>query len=156
MRPYNPIQQTQTFQMKGVKLYLPSLMPITRFRKVKSGLRVYDNSPGTRTYWQQRAYSNALWSIYSKQVEKLFKRQRGLCPLCRQPIQGEQIRNSKTHTHHLNPSVKRDDHHLSNLRLLHDDCHQQLHWILPLDEMALLASQQIDYCQQDYLHQTMV
>ena len=42
VRSYSPIDQTQTFQMKGVKLYLPSLMPITRFRMVKSGLRVGD------------------------------------------------------------------------------------------------------------------
>jgi len=153
---YKPASQSKTFQMRGVKLYLPLFMPITRYRKVKSGIRVYDQQIAARVYWQQRAYRNALSSIYSIRVEKLYKRQRGTCPLCRQSMQGEQIRQGTIQIHHLNPQTKRDDHRLSNLRLLHDDCHQQLHRILSRDEMAELADQQIDYCQPNYLYPTTV
>ncbi|MBC8230163.1 hypothetical protein H8E77_11500 [bacterium] len=58
----------KTFEMNRVKLYLPKFMPIVRFKKVKSGIRVYDNSEKARAYWEKRAYTNSLSSIYSIQI----------------------------------------------------------------------------------------
>lgn len=153
---YDPVKKTQTFHMNGVRLYQPQFMPIKRFRQIKSGRRVYDNGVDARVYWQQRAYTNGLLSIYSIRVEKLYKRQQGYCPLCRRPINGEQIRDNHLHIHHLNPEAKRGDHRLSNLRLLHDDCHSTLHRILSLEEMNRLTAHKIDYCQKDELYKMVV
>jgi len=153
---YDSIKKTQTFHMNGVRLYMPGFMPIQRFRQIRSGLRVYDNGAYARTYWQQRAYTNALLSIYSIRVEKLYKRQQGDCPLCRRSINGEQIRDNDIHIHHLNPQAKRGDHQLSNLQLLHDDCHSELHRILSLEQMNRLTEYKIDYCQKDELYKMVV
>jgi RNA-directed DNA polymerase len=149
-------QRTITFGMYCEHLYLPTFMPITRFTKVKRGRRVYDNSPETREYWLVREYKNSLDSIYSTRVEKLFKRQRGRCPVCRKEIAGEQIRNNDLHQHHLNPKSIRDEKKLSNLRLIHKDCHVELHRILSLEEMSKLALSGIDYCEKDYLYKSFV
>ncbi|MBC8228811.1 HNH endonuclease [bacterium] len=155
-KEYGRTQKSKTFEMNRVKLYLPKFMPIVRFKKIKSGIRIYDNSEKARAYWEKRAYTNSLSSIYSIQVAKLFKRQHGRCPICRKEITSVQVRQNAIHTHHLNPKSRSADHRLTNLRLIHDDCHIQLHRILSLEEMTNLAKQAIDYCDKDYLYQTFV
>ena len=144
--------KTKTFRMKNEQLFLPVFTPIKR----KMGMRVYDNSEETKEYWKRRAYSNTLNSIYSVRVEKLFKRQMGHCPICRKEMTGEQIRNSGLHIHHLNPQSKSEDHKLSNLRLIHSDCHTELHRILSIEDMSKLAVSKVDYCHKDYLYETFV
>jgi RNA-directed DNA polymerase len=156
LKEYHPLKPTKTFQMNGMKLYLPMFMPIVRFRKVRSGVGVYDVSEEARTYWEKRAYANALNSIYSIQIEKLFLRQKGICPICKRAIIQEQIHDGEIHTHHLNPHSRSDNHRLTNLRLLHDDCHGQLHKVLSLDKMTKLAGDYVDYCNKDYLYQMVV
>lgn len=153
---YHPLKMTKTFQMNGMKLYLPMFMPIVRFKKVRSGIRVYDGDKETRAYWEKRAYINALNSIYSIQVEKLFLQQKGICPIFRRAITLEELHDGEIHTHHLNPRSMSDDHRLTNLRLLHDDCHNQLHKFLSLDRMTKLAGDYVDYCNKDYLYQMVV
>jgi RNA-directed DNA polymerase len=153
---YSPIKRTKTFGMNGLKLYLSQFMPIVRFRKVKSGIRVYDGDNEARVYWDKRSYTNGLNSIYSIQVERLFISQKGICPLCRRAITMDQIRDGEIHTHHLNPRPTSDDHKLTNLRLLHNDCHGQLHKVLSLDRMSELAEEHADYCNKDYLYHKVV
>jgi len=153
---YSPLKKTETFQQNGLKLFKPQMIPITRYTKVKSGMRVYDNSDETRNYWEERTYNNSLNSIYSIKVEKLFLRQHGLCPICRKQITGNQIQNYGLEQHHLNPQSIGENHKLTNLRLIHMDCHSQLHRILSLKEMERLTSQGIDYCNKDYLYKTYV
>jgi len=151
---YKPSKMAKTFMMNGLRLYLPQFLPIARYKKVKSEIRVYDNE--AKVYWEKRAYTNALNSIYSIQVEKLFLRQKGICPICKRAVTQEQIRDGEIHTHHLNPRSKSDDHRLTNLRLLHDDCHVRLHKVLSLDKMTKLAKEYIDYCNKDYIYQMVV
>ncbi len=148
--------KTKTYFMKKERLYLPMFMPIKRFIPVKMGMRVYDNSKETIEYWEKRAYTNALNSIYSIRVEKLFKRQMGLCPICRKMITGEQVRNNDLRQHHLNPQSKGGNYKLANLRLIHSGCHTELHRILSIEEMSKLAEANIDYCHKDYLYETYV
>jgi len=133
------IKKTKTFFMNDKRLFLPMFVPIVRYIKVKNGIRVYDSSKQTRAYWKKRAFRNALNSIYSRRVENLFKRQCGLCPICQDEITGEQICLNQLHLHHRNPQSKSDNHRLTNLRLLHDVCHGELHRILSLEEMSKLA-----------------
>lgn len=142
--------------MNKERLYLPVFMPIKRFIPIKIGMRVYDNSKNTRAYWEKRTYINSLKSIYSIKVEKLYKRQMGNCPICRKMMTGDEIVNNKVHTHHLNPQSKVKDHKLTNLRLIHLDCHTELHRILSIEQMSKLAVAKIDYCHKDYLYETFV
>ena len=142
--------------MNGKQLYLPMFMPIVRFKIIRKGMGVYDNSEEVRTYWEKRSYMNSLDSIFSVRVERLYKRQHGLCPICRREITGEQIRDSELHEHHLTPTMVSGNNKLSNLRLIHNDCHIELHRILSIEDMAFLASQNIDYCDKDYLYETYV
>jgi RNA-directed DNA polymerase len=98
LKEYHPLKATKTFQMiqiNGMKLYLPMFMPIVRFKKERSGIRVYGGDKEARTYWEKRAYANALNSIYSIQIEKLFLRQKGICPICKRAIIQEQIHVSR-------------------------------------------------------------
>lgn len=152
----NQTRETKTFRMHNEQLYLPVFMPIVRYLKVRSGVRVYDNSKEAREYWAKRENQNALNSIFSIRVEKLFKQQHGLCPICRKEMTGEQIRDNSLRQHHLNPQSKSDNQQLTNLRLIHLDCHIELHRILSLSEMSKLAKSRIDYCRKDYLYQTFV
>jgi 5-methylcytosine-specific restriction endonuclease McrA len=76
--------------------------------------------------------------------------------ICKRAIIQEQIHDGEIHTHHLNPRSRSDDHRLTNLRLLHDDCHGQLHKALSLDMMTKLAGEYVDYCNKDYLYQMVV
>ena len=146
--------KTKTFFMKKERLYLPMFMPIKRFVPVKMGMRVYDSSEETRAYWIKRAYTNSFKSIYSVKVEKLFKRQWGQCPICRKAITEEQVRSNDLHQHHLNPQAESGDNKLTNLRLIHSDCHTELHRILSIEEMSKLAVAKVDYCHKDYLYET--
>ena len=148
--------KTKTFFMNKERLYLPIFMPIKRFVPVKMGMRVYDNGEETKVYWKDRTYINSLISIYSIKVEKLYKRQMGNCPVCRKMMTGDEIINSKVHIHHLNPQSKVKDNKLTNLRLIHNDCHTELHRILSIEEMSKLAVAKIDYCHKDYLYETFV
>ncbi len=153
---YSVTHKTKTFVMNKVHLYLPMFMPIKRFVQVKMGMRVYDNRKETKEYWNKRAFTNALNSIYSVRLEKLYKRQMGHCPICRKMMTGEQVGNNDLHIHHLNPQAEGGDYKLANLRLIHSSCHTELHRILSIDDMSKLAVDKIDYCHKDYLYETYV
>ncbi|MGK3122403.1 HNH endonuclease signature motif containing protein [Pseudomonas corrugata] len=60
---------------------------------------------------------------YRKQIVRLFQGQRGLCPLCKQPI----TKVSGWHDHHIIHRSQGGGDTLDNRVLLHPVCHQQLH-----------------------------
>jgi len=62
------------------KIRIMPLIPIVRFVKIKSGMRVHANDKETREYWQKRVYTNALSQVYTVKIEKLMKTQKGICP----------------------------------------------------------------------------
>ena len=122
-----------------------SSIPITRFVKAKSGMRVYADDRETREYWKQRAYTNALGQVYSIKVERLMKRQEGICCCCNNPITKDDIADNKVHVHHMLPRSKDGTDELNNLRLLHQDCHILTHQVLSRDEMAYWMKKKLDY-----------
>ena len=89
------------FRTKETALQDTGKIPIVRYVKVKSDVRVHDKE--AVEYWKNREYVNALGQIYSIKIEKLFKRQNGKCFYCGQQIEAEQIEKQKIHVHHLNP-----------------------------------------------------
>jgi len=62
------------------KIRITASIPIVRFVKIKSGMRVHADDKETREYWQKRVYTNALSQVYTVKREKLMKSQKGICP----------------------------------------------------------------------------
>ena len=108
---------------------LPTLgkIPIKRFVKVNSKFRVYDRNPETLEYWNKREYLNAFNQIESVKRGRLFANQRGKCPHCKGTITQEDIQGQETHVHHVIPRSEGGTDSYSNLRLLHTECHREIH-----------------------------
>ena len=108
---------------------LPTLgkIPIKRFVKVNNDYRVYDRDPKTIEYWAKREYLNAFSQIESVRKGRLFKRQRGECPHCKGVITRDDIHEQGTHVHHVIPKSEDGTESYSNLRLVHTECHREIH-----------------------------
>ena len=128
----------------GITLIPMHSIPIVRFIKVKNDKRVYDAN--AIKYWENREYTNAKNSINgSPTLTKLFKAQRGNCEYCKQPITATDVKGNTIHKHHMKPRSEGGDWKLSNLRLLHAECHTQLHSMYSRKEMAGFIDKGIDY-----------
>ena len=142
------------FRDRETKAYIHriSLTPIKRFVIVNKKYRVYDNTPETQEYWKKREFTNAFNQIHSVKVARLYKRQKGICPYCNGIMANEQAKIAKavdaeSHIHHIFPrSMGGTDSH-SNLRLLHIECHRELHSTISRKQMAELTKKGIDYIQ---------
>jgi RNA-directed DNA polymerase len=106
-------------------------IPIKRYVKVRKGMKLYASDKETRQYWQERELRNAISQIYSVRIEKLYQRQQGRCPYCKQIMTDI----SQTHTHHILPTKYGGKDQLNNLRLMHLDCHIKLHSDYSLTQM---------------------
>jgi len=129
----------------GKKIRKIAYIPIVRFAKIKSGMRIHADDKETREYWQKRVYINALSQVYTIKVERLMKSQKGICPCCDDPITRDDITGSKVHAHHMLPRSKGGSEKLNNLRLLHQDCHVLAHQVLTRDEMAEWMKMRLNY-----------
>ncbi len=115
-----------------------------RFVKVKNGMRVYNADHAE--YWNKREYLNTQKRLYTKQSRVLFEKQNGLCPYCKSQIAETNVVNYETHVHHMLPRAFGGTERYSNLRLLHNDCHVDLHKRLSRREMAgIVKTQRFDY-----------
>jgi RNA-directed DNA polymerase len=110
---------------------------------VKKGMRVYDTE--ALEYWEKREQKLTEIQIHSKRMEKLWKRQKGLCPTCEETITAEDIGNSKVHTHHCLPRSQGGDNSLNNLELLHDECHRKIHKLYTRKQMAYWLNMKLRY-----------
>ena len=125
-------------------IFMISSIPIRRFIKIKQDKRVYDVN--AIEYWRRREYMNTKNSIITeKSLMALFTKERGRCALCKQDITEDDIRGSNAHKHHMKPRSEGGTWKLSNLRLLHNECHIQLHGMYSRKEMADLIDKGIDY-----------
>ena len=104
-------------------IFNPQTISIKRFVKVKEGMRVYDSTPETIAYWERREYTNAYKEIYSVKVRRLFEKYDGQCAYCKSPITDM----TETHIHHVIPRANGGSDSYSNLRLLHSECHREMH-----------------------------
>jgi len=120
-------------------------IPIVRFVKIKSGMRVHADDKDTREYWKKRVYTNALSQVYTIKIERLMKKQKGICPCCGNPITKEDIADQKVHAHHMLPRSKGGSEKPNNLQLLHQDCHVLAHQVLTRDEMAYWMFHKLNY-----------
>ena len=78
------------------------------------------DDPTLQDYWRQR---RAKTRSTDARYRKLFNKQNGLCPVCCQALEnGEEL-----HAHHVIPKKLGGTDSLDNLRLLHQNCHRQIH-----------------------------
>ena len=135
------------FTDKETQTWITSLsrIPIRRFVKVKGGKRVYDNDPETKEYWKKREYINAYGQIFYVRMRKLYEKQKGKCPVCKGQITQAEIKQSEVHTHHVKPRSLGGSESYSNLRLLHNECHRELHATFTRKEMSELTDKGNDY-----------
>jgi RNA-directed DNA polymerase len=96
--------------------------PIRRHIKVKQKANPYD--PEWEVYFEERLGLKMAARFHGRrQLARLWKEQKGLCPLCHQPI----TQLTQWHNHHLIHRVKGGPDVGWNRVLLHPDCHRQLH-----------------------------
>jgi RNA-directed DNA polymerase len=107
----------------GTRLMKMSSLRIIRHIKLRNGMKVYESDRETLEYWRSRGYRSVLNQIYSSKVERLYKRQKGICPYCQQSVAGI----STAHIHHILPVKYGGTEELNNLWLLHLDCHRAVH-----------------------------
>jgi RNA-directed DNA polymerase len=122
----------------GKYIYSLASIPIKRFALVDSTFRVYDQDPETQEYWNKREYTNAFKQIIPVRMSRLYKRQEGKCSFCKKLMVSEQVRETLLHVHHMLPRSLGGTESYSNLRLLHGDCHRELHAKFTRKEMEIL------------------
>ncbi len=107
-----------TDPVTGAVLWKFSWLPIERHVIVKQTASPDD--PALRDYWAKRRSKT---QDLGKQYRRLFKRQKGMCPVCKTHLES----GEKVHTHHIIPRASGGSSADANLRLVHLTCHQQIH-----------------------------
>jgi RNA-directed DNA polymerase len=78
------------------------------------------DDPTLQDYWRQR---RSRPQTLANRPRQLANRQQGLCPVCHQGLEnGEAL-----HVHHVLPKKHGGTDELANLRLVHGNCHRQIH-----------------------------
>ena len=126
------------------ELFSLSYIPIKRHVMVRSKMRVYDKTPATLEYWERREYVNAYNQILSVKLRKLYKLQQGKCPYCDKQIVSLDVSDNELHVHHMRPRSLGGNESYSNLRLLHSECHRELH-VKFCREMKSLKDMGVNY-----------
>ena len=119
---------------------------------VKNKMRIY--SADNADYWRNREYRNTLNSLFVRKLQELFSTQQGTCPYCKTQIIPEDVVNGEVHTHHMLPRSFGGTDRYSNLRLLHKECHIELHKRLSRKKMNdIVKTELIDYIKnlKDYI-----
>jgi len=99
--------------------------PIKRHVKIRGDANPFD--PADECYFEERL--ERVWRNTHQGKEKMriiWKRQQMCCPMCKQHITHE----TGWHIHHILERHKGGDDRLSNLVMLHPNCHRQLHSIV--------------------------
>ena len=104
----------------SIFLFRASSIPIKRHVKIKAAANPFD--PDWEEYFEDRLTKKWLSGKKGK-ITSLWLKQKGLCPVCKQMIVGEQDLN----VHHIIKRCMGGNDTLDNLVLLHPICHQQVH-----------------------------
>jgi len=105
-----------------MRLYSAASTPIRRHVKIKSEAYPYDMT--WEPYFEVRKTQKVKddLALYGR-VTKLWQAQKGKCPICQEDFTME----TGWHMHHVIPKLQGGKDILSNLQLLHPNCHRQLH-----------------------------
>ena len=133
-----------------VRMY--DILSKKRFVIVKKKMRVY--STENADYWRNREYHNTFNSLFMGKLSTLFSKQLGACPYCKSQMIEEEVVNGEVHAHHMLPRSFGGTDRYSNLRLLHKECHIELHAQLSRKKMNdIVKTEMIDYIKnlKDYI-----
>jgi len=120
----NKVKTSDGSQM--VKLVYATDADIRRHRKIKAEANPYD--PIWETYFEERLTLHMGTELLGNRIAwRLWQSQQGHCPECDEPVTPE----TGWHVHHVVPRVYGGKDILSNLRLLHPNCHRKLHHETP-------------------------
>ena len=115
-----------------------------RFVKIKCGMRVY-NADHTE-YWNKREYVKSYNRLFVRRIREMFEKQNGICPYCQSQITESNVVNSEADVHHMLPRTFGGTDSQSNLRLLHKECHIDLHKRFTRQQMAdTVKTLRLDY-----------
>jgi RNA-directed DNA polymerase len=105
-----------------MKLYSAARTPIRRHVKIKAEAQPYDMA--WELYFEGRKIQKVPddLTLFGR-VRKLWQAQKGKCPIC----QGDFTLETRWHMHRVIPKLLGGKDTLSNLQLLHPNCHRQLH-----------------------------
>jgi RNA-directed DNA polymerase len=124
--PRNWVFATKVKRANGkteyMNLYSAASTPIQRHVKIKSEACPYDMT--WEPYFEERKIQKVKndLALYGR-VKKLWQAQKGKCPIC----QGDFTSETGWHMHRVIPKLHGGKETLSNLQLLHPNCHRQLH-----------------------------
>ena len=133
-------------------IHMRDIFSKKRFVIVKKQMRVY--SADNADYWRSREYHNTFNRLFVRKLRELFSRQEGNCPYCESQIIEEEVVNGEIHAHHMLPRSFGGTDRYSNLRLLHKECHIELHRRLSRKKMNdIVKTELIDYIKnlKDYI-----
>ena len=103
-----------------VRLVEASDVPIRRHRKIRADANPFD--PSWDEYFAKRR-GMLMDRQERKTASKLWKAQKGVCPICREHV----TESTGWEIHHVVPRALGGADALSNLMLLHTNCHWQVH-----------------------------
>lgn len=103
------------------KLIKASDIPIRRYTKIKGEVNPYD--PIFEQYLETRQTRKWEQNVRVAKLRSLWKQQRGICPVCSQLI----TLDTGWEQHHKIRRVNGGDDSMTNLFLLHPNCHNQIH-----------------------------
>lgn len=105
-----------------LSIYHAAYSKIERHIKIKGDAHPFD--PQWEIYFEKRWKSKMKSTLKgSWKLANVWERQKGLCPMCQQKITLE----SEWHTHHIQARCQGGNDNMSNLAMLHPNCHRQLH-----------------------------
>lgn len=105
-----------------ISLFQASRLSIRRHIKVKAAANPYD--PDWEIYFERRQYNKVTDELKRRpQLRQHWRRQRGLCPICKERI----TKKTGWHMHHITYKVHGGGEEPENLVLLHPNCHRQIH-----------------------------
>jgi RNA-directed DNA polymerase len=111
-----------TTKQEGTKLINAADTPIVRHIKIKAEANPYD--PEQEQYFEKRIQMQMKSSLKGNaKLLGIWTRQAGMCPNCSQWITKE----TEWHVHHVIPISEGGKDTMGNLRMLHPNCHRQLH-----------------------------
>jgi RNA-directed DNA polymerase len=118
-------------EKKAQRLVSAAETPIKRHVKIKGEANPFD--PEWELYFEERE-SKAMKAILWGKTKRLWETQEGKCPICRQRLET----NDEWHVHHVEWKSCGGGDQITNLRLMHGNCHRQLHALYKSGELPAL------------------
>lgn len=116
------------FQDKETGAYLQKFAWIPIQRHVMVTKDASPDDPTLKSYWETRTKKSKSVLTSKGMKQKLFNLQKGICPICKQPLENlDETGQEELHVHHVKTRKSGGTNSLSNLRLVHLYCHQQQH-----------------------------